>query len=152
MTRLSNIGSSVTFKLEGGPRIAARLKKYKRWYPKSFAAALYAEGFDLAAKSAQMVPIDQHILRPTLYVSKPKNLTHPVVEVGYNTYYAIYVHENKRAHHEVGTWGYLEKPFKKQKVGFKLRLLQRTRSFMKNKRWMMNSTYPSYPPIPKRRK
>lgn len=87
---------------------------------------LYRENTETLEESLPLVPVDTGALRGSGYVSQPEIAgTHVTSEVGYGgvatkinpktleptTTYALIVHENLEAHHEVGQAKYLQVPF-----------------------------------------
>ncbi len=92
---------------------------------KSLAKGVYREGELVMSRSKdEFVPVDLGALKSTGHVEEPVITgTTVTVEMGYGgpsgvatadgkdyVGYALYVHEDEGAHHEVGSSGYLEKP------------------------------------------
>ena len=80
-----------------------------KYAPKSAMAGLLALGEKIMAIATQMVPVDTGQLRRSGYVA-PEDIIHEgVVEVGFGTDYAVYVHENVSAAHVTGEARFLQK-------------------------------------------
>lgn len=90
-------------------------------------AALYEEGFAVDALAAKKVPVDTGRLRATHYVTPPERMASggSVVEIGFGTDYAVFVHEDTGARHTTGEAKFLEKAFAERAAGFAERLAKR---------------------------
>lgn len=104
-------------------------------------AELYREGSNILSASQPLVPVDTGALRGSGYVTEPQRDGNRVsVRVGYGGVasminpktgvragnYAIFVHENLEAHHNVGMAKYLEIPFNEAVPGMADRILRGT--------------------------
>lgn len=120
-------------KMTGQKGVLRELKKYQKLYPEALATALYQEGLKIDAKSAPLVPVDYGRLRGSHYVTQPTNAKNPVVEVGYGTDYAIYVHERTELKHRVGQAKYLQEVIEAIRPNYAKDLLELTRKNVLNK-------------------
>lgn len=85
------------------------IQKIASKFPDNVATAIYQEAQIEMTESKRRVPVDTGILRSTGYVDTPVRAGRSIsVILGYNTEYAIYVHENLEAFHPVGQAKYLE--------------------------------------------
>ncbi len=79
--------------------------------PKNFVSemseAIWEIGYFLEGKAKPLVPVDTGRLRGATQVWNRRPLE---VTVGAHTDYAIYVHENTKAHHKTGQAKFLEDP------------------------------------------
>lgn len=71
---------------------------------------LIMAGLDLQAESQSLVPVDTGALRNSAFTREVGTANQPEVIVGYTQSYAIYVHEDLFAFHNVGYAKYLENP------------------------------------------
>jgi hypothetical protein len=105
--------------------------------------ATYAELEDVLKDSLPLVPVDTGALRGSGYVAEPwMEDDHVIDEVGYGgvatkinpktleptTAYALAVHENLEAHHEVGQAKYLEVPFDEHTQNFGSKIAARMKT------------------------
>lgn len=75
------------------------------------APALYTKANKIMTEAKKLTPVDTGALRSSGHVEPPVISGQSVeVALGFNTPYALYVHENLAAHHPVGQAKYLETP------------------------------------------
>lgn len=77
--------------------------------------AIWEVGYFLEGKAKPLVPVDTGRLRGATQVWERKTLE---VTVGAHTDYALYVHENMKAHHRTGQAKFLEEPANHYKSDF----------------------------------
>lgn len=93
------------------------------------AAALYQEGLALDANAVKRTPVDTGRLRASHYVGPPvANGGELVVEVGFGTDYAVFVHERTDLAHKVGEAKFLQNAMNERSAGFLERVQKRTKS------------------------
>lgn len=80
-------------------RLHNRLERHSRKLVKAERKGLKKAGGWLQAESQQIVPVWTGNLRGSAFTRSLGTLFKPVVEVGYEAAYAIYVHENPNAAH-----------------------------------------------------
>lgn len=95
---------------------------------KKLSAAIYQEATQLMSDSQAFVPVDTGTLRSTAFTDQPSTTGSKIsVKAGYggpatkinpktgeaSTDYAVKVHEDLQAHHDVGEAKFLEKPARK---------------------------------------
>lgn len=119
----------VTARLEMSPQLTTALRSLGENAPNALGAALYQEAEDIMAKSKPLVPVDTGALRASGQVQTPRVSGNAVsVTLGYgnsSVAYALIVHENLSAHHDVGQAKYLEQPFLEATQGLTDRVTQR---------------------------
>jgi hypothetical protein len=110
-------------------RLAARLVELMEAARGSVDAALYQEGLAVDALAVSKIPVDTGRLRATHYVSPPtdEGPLRSVVEVGFGTDYAVFVHEDTAARHVTGEAKFLEKALAQRASGFTERLARRAK-------------------------
>lgn len=98
---------------------------------------LYREGEETIAESKPDVPVDTGALRSSGYVALPKQTGSRVeVRCGYGgsaAGYALAVHENLEAHHDVGKAKYLEDVFNRRTRGLPARIAARMEKRLEKK-------------------
>lgn len=93
------------------------------------AAALYQEGLALDANAVKRTPVDTGRLRASHYVGPPvANGGELVVEVGFGTDYAVFVHERTDLAHKVGEAKFLQNAMNERSAGFLERVQKRTKA------------------------
>ena len=112
----------------------------------SLGKQLYVEGQEIIKESLPLVPVDTGALRGSSYCDEPKREgTHVTVELGYggvaskinpksgepSGVYALIVHENLEAHHEVGQAKYLQVPFDDRTKGMGDRIAEGMKADMR---------------------
>lgn len=119
----------VTARVSGIPNVKARLRRLGDAAEREFGNALWRRGVKLMTKikTEQRVPVDRGMLRKSGHVELPERRKGVVVvEVGFGgpagsgnhggdsneetVGYAVYVHEDLTAHHDVGAAKYLTEP------------------------------------------
>lgn len=119
------------------------LRRLSQQYPEAVGRAMLAEAFAIEAESKKNTPVDTGRLRASHFVvSGFKGSGHRArgaggkfiggaeqntVEVVANTKYAVFVHENSRARHTVGTFKFLEKALLHRRQGMNRRIAKRAR-------------------------
>lgn len=119
----------IKYRMKGGPKMRAELRRLGKLFPKALAAALYQEGLalDALANSKDFIPVDTGRMRATHYVAPPTVRGGVLqVEIGYGVTYAPFVHEITEAHHPVGRSQWLLAAVVERSKGFHRRLAKRT--------------------------
>lgn len=126
------------YRSASGRTITQSLNQYGEKAYMALGAELYREGTEIQTASLPLVPVDTGALHNSSYVTEPKrDGDHITVEVGFGgvatqinpktgeptTAYALAVHENLQAHHEVGQAKYLEAPFDAARSGMSDRII-----------------------------
>jgi hypothetical protein len=84
----------ITATVIGASEIKKALQEAAKAVQNAAAAALYQKASAVMADSVKMCPVKTGRLRNTHYVTKPHDTGRDmVIEIGYGTAYAIYVHE-----------------------------------------------------------
>ncbi len=105
-------------------RLRRTLKRYPRRAGRAVARALYQEAEETITDAKEDTPVDTGALRASGFVDRPKRKANRIsVKLGFggvagsgnrggtnqtDVGYAVYVHEDCNAHHEVGRCKYLE--------------------------------------------
>ena len=98
-------------KLEGFVEFTNKLNKSVSQIFNTVQSALLDCGNDLQQKAQDLTPVDTGALRASAF-TEAENGRNPSVIVGFEEEYAIFVHENLEAHHDVGQAKFLEQPLK----------------------------------------
>lgn len=93
----------------GADKLRARLKKYRDDKIKGFRRGLLAAGLFVQAEAQKKTPVDTGLLRNSARTEMRGSDLKSEVVVSFSTAYAIYVHEDPDAYHEVGEYKFLEK-------------------------------------------
>jgi hypothetical protein len=115
-------------KMRGVKKLLKKLEQIGKDAPKVLGGALYQEGLAIDALATERTPVDTGRLRATHYVTPPQKTdtgTGRVVEVGFATDYAVYVHEMTGSNHTTGQAKYLESAMKERTPEFLPRLARR---------------------------
>ncbi len=99
-------------KLEGFIELTNKLNKSISQISDTVQSALLDCSNDLQQKAQDLTPIDTGALRASAFTEADRQGENPSVIVGFEEEYAIYVHENLEAHHDVGQAKFLEQPLK----------------------------------------
>lgn len=99
-------------KLEGFIELTNKLNKSVSQISDTVQSALLDCGNDLQQKAVDITPIDTGALRASAFTEADRQGKNPSVIVGFEEEYAIYVHENLEAHHDIGQAKFLEQPLK----------------------------------------
>lgn len=99
-------------KLEGFVELTNKLNKSVSQISDTVQSALLDCGNDLQQKAVDITPIDTGALRASAFTEADRQGKNPSVIVGFEEEYAIYVHENLEAHHDIGQAKFLEQPLK----------------------------------------
>jgi len=98
---------AVRVDIEGLDEVMANINAEVKNIQGRTSGGLLAGGLIIQRESQKRVPVRYGFLKGSAYTRKtPEDPM--VVEVGYTAAYAIYVHENLEAHHDVGQAKYLE--------------------------------------------
>lgn len=101
--------AAIQFRLVGARQVSANLRTIARKSPSEFGRAAYAEAEIEMTEARLRTPVDTGVLRASGYVAPPEVRGQDVsVELGFNTPYAVAVHENLESFHKVGQAKYLE--------------------------------------------
>jgi hypothetical protein len=102
------------------------LGELARKYPQETARALHAEGLGIQANAVLRAPVDTGRLRGSAYTTPPQvTVEGSRVEVGFNTDYAVFVHERTEVQHDPGEAKFLENAVNDRMDGFAMRMAQR---------------------------
>lgn len=99
-------------KLEGFIELTNKLNKSVSQISDTVQSALLDCGNDLQQKAVDITPIDTGALRASAFTEVDRQGKNPAVIVGFEEEYAIYVHENLEAHHDIGQAKFLEQPLR----------------------------------------
>jgi hypothetical protein len=139
--------AGVNWSWQGLDSLLSKLANYPEFLKQGLASALFVEGQELIGEAKQEVPVRYGHLRDSGFSTIPEedNNGALVVTAGFggpagtgnqegetndeDVGYAIYVHENLEAHHEVGKAKFLEDPFNARKEGIPERLAERSKNY-----------------------
>ena len=110
--------------VNGQGAVMAALQKLAAQAPQATVDAIHEEGLALDAEAVRLAPVDTGRLRQSHYVKKGTVEGDPE-RIGFGAEYALPVHEDLAAHHEVGQAKFLEQPWDERKVGLVDRLAVR---------------------------
>lgn len=99
------VGGSV----KGFSQIKSAIEQVKKEHEKKKRKALNRIGVIIKADSVKLTPVDTSNLRGSAYIDVDGSKS---VFIGYTADYAVYVHEDLEATHEVGEAKFLEKAVK----------------------------------------
>jgi hypothetical protein len=112
--------------LKGLVSVEKKLRELAEQIPRAVGAAMYQEGAAIAALAVEKAPVDTSRMRASAYVTPPTQTgAGPVVEVGFGTEYAVYVHERTELRHPSGEAKFLEKALDARTSGYMERLAKR---------------------------
>lgn len=116
-------------RLEGKAELQARLRTAAQRVPQAVAAALFTEAEVEMAEAVRRTPVDTGALRASRFVEPPRIEGREIsVSLGFGgpaAPYAIHVHEDLDAYHEVGEAKYLEGPLRESAPHLPARLGRR---------------------------
>lgn len=104
------------WEIKGIDAFKRSLEKWGQEAAVAAAATLYQEGETIMAEAKRLTPVDTGALRASGHVQPPRAADGGralVVNLGFGgpaAPYAVYVHENRLAHHNVGQSKFLEQP------------------------------------------
>lgn len=98
-------------KLEGFVELTNKLNKSVSQISDTVQSALLDCGNDLQQKAQDLTPVRTGALKASAF-TEAESGSNPSVIVGFEEEYAIFVHENLEAHHDVGQAKFLEQPLK----------------------------------------
>lgn len=125
---------TISVEIRGTKRLAKLLDKYGDEALQATKQALFMEGEGIMAQAKELVPVDTGNLRASGHVRLPEARQSAVsVQLGFggpagagtnaeDVGYAVIVHEDLNAFHEVGTAKYLEMPVSQAKRGLSKRI------------------------------
>lgn len=90
-------GVSVSYSVEGVEQVVARLNEELASIDNKTIAGLLAAGLIIQRDAQDHVPVEHGFLRASAYTRKTPEDPH-VVEVGFSSEYALWVHENVEVH------------------------------------------------------
>lgn len=99
--------------IKGLDEVTKKFQNLPRNFVDQMSEAMWAVGYFIEGKAKPLVPVDTGRLRAATQVWDRKPLE---VTVGAHTDYALFVHENLRAHHNVGQAKFLEDPANRYKA------------------------------------
>ena len=112
-------------KVKGDKEIASKLRQITKETPKALDEAIGEEAHLLQRESLMEVPVDKGVLRGSGFVLRIREF---LWHVGYDTDYAVFVHEDLNARHTAPTKAkFLEDPFKRRSKGYFERLARRVK-------------------------
>ena len=119
----------------GEAELLRNLVMWQKRYPRATSAAVFNEALRIFAESQREVPVDTGNLRASGFIvpTSTRGLKFGVV-IGYNTHYALAVHERTEVRHTVGKAKYLEDPWRKAQGGMLQRILVDAMKFAKGGR------------------
>jgi hypothetical protein len=100
------------FEITGIDKAVANLGKLQEAIPEAVARGMYAwAAFFVIPQAQEETPVRTGYLRASAFVDEPTvTMGNAEVRFGFSANYAIYVHENLEAHHDVGKAKFLEDP------------------------------------------
>lgn len=137
-------GPRFDVRFSGLEEFLARVKRRERDVVRAAEGALFVEGEETITAAKLLTPVDEGNLRSSGHVQLPVVGPNGVtVEIGFggpagsgnhggdsnpeDVGYAVPVHEDLTAHHDVGQAKYLEAPLTQRRPGFEARLVRRMR-------------------------
>lgn len=121
--------------LRGGKEMSWRLQTIAKKYPDEVGQAMHKEMEIEATEMKKRCPVDVRPnaphpgnLRDSIHVEEPEQrgkTLYVVVATGAQAPYAIYVHENPDAFHEVGEWKFMESVLNESRSSMAERVGQR---------------------------
>lgn len=117
--------------VKGEKKIKQNLAKAVVSYQDALAAATYVEALNILKESRKRVPVETGRLRNTGYAAPPGKISNPVAQVGYDTEYAVPVHERVEVFHEVGGPLYLKSVVDKHTAGYSTRISRRAKALQR---------------------
>jgi hypothetical protein len=122
--------------LKGADALVARLAALGQYVPLGLGEAIYEEGLIVKAQSEDGTPVRHGILQGSTDITQPRVTEDGAVEVKITVGgptakspegagYAVFVHEDTAAHHEVGHAKYLEIPINAAQATFGERVAAR---------------------------
>ena len=122
-------------KTTGTKKLVRALKTESRRLERAEGQALLDEAHEIMGESKLMVPVDTGVLINSGAVLPPEKRPGGItVRLGYGTEYALPVHEDLHAFHEVGGPLYLEIPFNKRLSGWRKRIADKVRFYYNRSR------------------
>lgn len=88
--------------------------------------AVFTEGQLIMTASQREVPVRYGNLKNSKFFDVEKRLHQHIVNMGYTSFYAIYVHEMNK-NYRTGKWKYLEDPLRAAVPGFRRRVEARVK-------------------------
>jgi len=119
---------------DGAPeKVQRKLEELLLEHQEAVAAALYVEGLAIEAEAVKRTPVDFGRLRASKFVAPPVKQSGGglLVELGFGTDYAVFVHEDTSARHVTGEAKFLENAIAARTPGFAERLARRAAGFVK---------------------
>lgn len=89
-------------KVRGMSRLEQNIKKLQQQYPKRVANAMLAEARVELKEARRRTPVDTGELRASGFVAQTITRSKIETEIGFDTPYAIFVHEDLEANHPRG--------------------------------------------------
>jgi hypothetical protein len=123
---------SISVKLTGAGELQRELQRLMKEAPDAMADALLEEAHALGADSVPLTPLKRGRLRNSRFVELKKG-KNPEATVGYDTEYAVHVHERTELRHPVGQAKFLQEPFERRQSGYFERLAARAKQFLRIK-------------------
>jgi hypothetical protein len=120
---------SVSVKLSGDRELQRVLQRLMREAPDATADAVLEEAHALEAESVPLVPVKFARLRNSRFVQLKRG-KNPEATVGYDTEYAVHVHERTELRHPVGQAKFLQEPFERRQSGYFERLAARAKQLL----------------------
>lgn len=118
------------FKWEGADEVVDKLEEMKERYAEAVAAAVYERLQGIIGLSQRMVPVDTGRLRASAFVTSPMAQgTALKFVIGYGTEYAVFVHEDTDATHNVGESKFLQKAVDRRSADFLDQTLKAAKEF-----------------------
>jgi hypothetical protein len=109
----------MTGKIIGLEKALKAIQRQGKKGAKAIGVGLKKGGLFLQRESQQLCPVEFGVLRNTAFTRSEGTEMNPEVRVGYTAGYALYVHENLKAHHPVGQAKFLEQPARQKQTEIK---------------------------------
>lgn len=101
--------ASSLFRIINADKIAPKVKRLKAEYGRAYSRAIRRAGLLVQREAQKKTPVDTGLLRKSARTLANGSGFDTTVSVSFSTAYAIYVHEDLEAYHEVGQAKFLER-------------------------------------------
>jgi hypothetical protein len=103
------------FRIIGGGNISGKIAALNQAYGRAYSRAVKRAGLLVQREAQKKTPVDTGLLRKSAKTAANGSGFDTEVQVSFSTNYAIYVHEDLEAYHEVGEAKFLERAATEQK-------------------------------------
>lgn len=125
----------VSFRVSGSRKILRELEAAGPKMRDALAASIMVEGYEVWREGARRTPVEGGDLKRSWYVAPPtgRSVEDISVELGVGKKYAIYVHENLMAFHEVGGPQFISSVVNERRRGYVRRVGDRAWDYFRRK-------------------